>query len=257
MNKKMLIDLRTGLIFLIVLAVVGLAACERPLSGPVPTQKPANPPSATPAGGKALISTPTQAVMPTIPVLISSPTPTPLVEPTVAAPTAVMPTAAPVQPPATAAPSVVQPAPTTAPSASAVVRPQTYSLHSGEFPYCLARRFDVDPIMLLNMNGLYGTGGPYYGYGGMYYDPYRGWVRSGWYNEIYYPGMELAIPQFGAWKQGPRALRPHPAQYTVGWGDTVYSVACFFGDVDPQAIAQANGQAGPYQLTPGTTINIP
>src|SRR5690606_3962464 len=34
------------------------------------------------------------------------------------------------------------------------VRPSTYTLQKGEFPYCIARRFNVDPTQLLSMSGL-------------------------------------------------------------------------------------------------------
>ena len=34
------------------------------------------------------------------------------------------------------------------------VRPPTYTLQNGEFPYCIARRFNVDPDALLSASGL-------------------------------------------------------------------------------------------------------
>lgn len=114
-----------------------------------------------------------------------------------------------------------------------VSKPASYNLHEGEFPYCIARRFNVDPELLLSQNGL-SSGQSYYA-----------------------PGTKLTIPQSGAGFPGARALKTHPAQYTVRAGDTVYSIACGFGDVDPIAIANANNLSGSYSLTTGTTIQIP
>ena len=111
-------------------------------------------------------------------------------------------------------------------------RPASYTLQRGEFPYCIARRFDVDPTTLLSLNGL----------------------SSG---DVYYPNLTLKIPQGGSFP-GTRALRNHPATYTVAASDeTVYSVACLFGDVDPGAIAQANNLSSGTALTPGRQLSIP
>ncbi len=121
------------------------------------------------------------------------------------------------------------PLPTSAPVGS---RPSTYTLRKGEFPFCIARRFDVDPDALLSMNGL----------------------SSG---DIYYPTLTLKIPQSGSFP-GTRALRNHPTTYTVAASDeTVYGVACLFGDVDPAAIAQANGISADAALTAGKQLSIP
>jgi LysM repeat protein len=110
-------------------------------------------------------------------------------------------------------------------------RPSTYTLHAGEFPYCLARRFDVDPNDLLSLNGL----------------------SNG---EILQPGLTLSIPQTGSFP-GTRALQAHPATYSVAVNDTFYSIACVFGDVDPTAIAAANGLSLTSPLTTGQVLNIP
>lgn len=111
-------------------------------------------------------------------------------------------------------------------------RPKTYVLQGGEFPYCIARRFDVNPIELLNMNGL----------------------SSG---TIVRPGTELRIPQTGHPFPPPRQLMPHPTTYTVLAGESIYQIACKFGEVDPMMIALANGLQSPYTLTAGTVLNIP
>lgn len=111
-------------------------------------------------------------------------------------------------------------------------RPSTYTLQRGEFPYCIARRFDVNPEELLSLNGL----------------------SDG---SIYYPNLSLRIPQSGSFPP-PRALRPHPTTYTVVASDqTIYGVACVFGDVDPSAIAQANGLSVGAALTAGQSLSIP
>src|SRR5215207_5419710 len=63
---------------------------------------------------------------------------------------------------------------TTLPTSAPVgQRPATYTLQRGEFPYCIARRFDVNPEELLSLNGLSdGT--------------------------IYYPNLSLRVPQSGS-----------------------------------------------------------
>lgn len=111
--------------------------------------------------------------------------------------------------------------------------PDSYTLNTGEFPYCIARRFDIAPSALLNTNNL---------------------NRS----SVVYPGTTLTIPKNAPnFNEGPRALRQHPTTYTVRGGDTIYSIACLFGDVFPQAIADANGLEGSYTLNVGQTIKIP
>lgn len=112
-------------------------------------------------------------------------------------------------------------------------RPSTYALQRGEFPYCIARRFNVDPDELLALNGISG-------------------------GNIYYSGLTLSIPQTGNPFPGDRMLRSHPATYTVASSDeTVYGVACVFGDVDPSSIAQANGISVASALSAGQQLNIP
>ena len=126
--------------------------------------------------------------------------------------------------------SVATPAPqvTSAP----VSNPGTYVLHEGENPYCLARRYNVDPQELVSLNGFSA-------------------------NQIFYEGMTIRIPTSSNVFPGPRAKLTHPTQYAVRSGDTIYSVACAFGDVDPLRIASANNLSGSYALTAGATIQIP
>jgi len=128
--------------------------------------------------------------------------------------------------------SAAQPTATrTLPPIPTLVVPGTYTLHEGEFPFCLARRFNRNPDDILAINGLTN-------------------------NSIVSPGQTLSIPTSGTFP-GQRSLLSSPATYTVAGGDTIYSVACRYGDVDPMGIAAANGLSSPYTLTPGTTIQIP
>ena len=152
----------------------------------------------------------------------------PTAEATAEAPAA-NPTATPIpaQPQPTAVPAVVGNVPTVTPGL-----PTTYTLQKGEFPYCIARRFNVNPADLMALNGLSSSG-------------------------TVYEGLSLKIPQNGSKFPDGRALQAHPAKYTVAAGDTVYSIACKYGDVEPWAIGMANNLAAPYTLTAGAVINIP
>ncbi|HRJ76134.1 MAG TPA: LysM peptidoglycan-binding domain-containing protein [Anaerolineales bacterium] len=124
-----------------------------------------------------------------------------------------------------------------APAATSVppgVRPATYTLQKGEFPYCIARRFNVDPTQLLSLSGL---------------------TTQQAYNLS--AGTVLTIPQSGSFP-GNRALTAHPATYTVASAtETLYSVACKYGDVDPNAIATANNISVNATLTVGQQLQIP
>ncbi len=137
------------------------------------------------------------------------------------------------QPPVEVTPTpeivVVQPQPTVA-----TTRPESYTLQKGEFPFCIARRFNVNPQELLSLNGL-----------------------SAAQSNSLQPGLVLRIPATGNPFPAERALLPHPTQYTVQSGDSIYSIACKFGDVDPLNIAAVNGLGAPYTLTVGTVLQIP
>jgi LysM repeat protein len=112
-------------------------------------------------------------------------------------------------------------------------KPATYTLQEGEFPYCIARRFNANPDELLNLNGL-GSGGQYV------------------------PGLVLKIPQSGNPFPPPRGLLSRPvASYTVASGENIYKIACKYGDIDPLAIASANNLVAPYTLKTGQIISIP
>jgi LysM repeat protein len=111
-------------------------------------------------------------------------------------------------------------------------RPESYTLQAGEWPICIARRYNLDVASLLSANNLTMDSRP----------P---------------AGTKLSIPQSGKWGYGDRTWHAHPVQYTVNSGDTIYSVACYFGDLLPQDITAANKLAKPYKLTAGQEIYIP
>jgi len=126
-----------------------------------------------------------------------------------------------------------QPSPTPAPVFTATPGiPQSYQLQKGEFPFCIARRFNVNQTELLNLNGL-GTG------------------------SIVPVGFTVKIPQTGNTFFGQRALQDHPKNYTVVAGDTIYTIACNYGDVDPDAPVQANSLEAPDNLSAGQVLHIP
>lgn len=132
---------------------------------------------------------------------------------------------APTETPAPTATQITVPSPTPG-------IPDTYTLKSGEFPFCIARRFDVNQYDLLNLNGLSLNSRPQ-------------------------TGFTLRLPPPSSDFSGNRTLRAHPTTYTVGAGENIYEVACKFGDVSPEAIAAANGLEKPYNIQPGQTLQIP
>jgi LysM repeat protein len=110
--------------------------------------------------------------------------------------------------------------------------PTTYTLQKGEFPFCIARRFNVNQTELLAINGLTLNSRP----------------------DV---GFTLKIPQTGNHFVSQRALKAHPTTYTVKAGDTIYTIACAFGDVSPDMIGLVNGLSAPYNLSVGQTLQIP
>lgn len=100
--------------------------------------------------------------------------------------------------------------------AAEYLRPTIYLLQANEFPYCIARQFNVDPTELLSLNGLSNS-------------------------QTFYIGMPILIPQTGKPFPFERVLRPHPSSHVVyEKGETIQGIACLFGDVDLNDIAQAN-----------------
>jgi LysM repeat protein len=222
--------LRTAVLACLVLSALVSGACTRSASTPLA--------SAVPGGGTpqaenwqqqtmeavrfALLTQTAQAASGTAGGTGATPTTTVAAPLTTGAPIGAATT--PTTPLATAVPIVLA-------TSTPLVRPTTYTLQEGEFPYCIARRFNVDPDDLLSASGLS-------------------------YGDLYSPGTVLRIPQSGSFP-GARALRVHPANYSVLSGNTIYAVACIYGDVDPMGIATTNALTAPYTLTPGTTIRIP
>ena len=121
---------------------------------------------------------------------------------------------------------------TAAPTSDPGPAPLTYTLREGEWPYCLARRFDVNPDALIEVNGL-GDG-----------------VELS-------VGTVITIPTEQGAFGGQRALRSHPTTYTASGIDTFYSIACEFGDLYPESIAEANGKEVDYVPAAGEILQIP
>lgn len=114
-------------------------------------------------------------------------------------------------------------------------RPASYTLQSGEFPYCIARRFNVDPDELLASSGL----------------------SSAQANGLS-AGTVLKIPQTGNPFPGNRMWHTHPDTWTVeSTSETIYGIACYYGDIDPALIAQTNGLSVGASLTVGQKLTIP
>lgn len=229
---------RTFIVFLALALITASAACVKPAS-----KAPITAVTATPAQGTFPVpgtndvmgqlesfATQTAMALSGVPAATQAPgqATTAPGGPTTA-PAAATPVPAVVQ--ATAAPAAVvatnAPYPTLTPGI-----PKSYTLQKGEYPYCIARRFNVNPGDLLSQNGL-GA------------------------NSIVYAGLALKIPQSGQGFPGNRALKSHPANYTVDSGDTIYSIACYYGDVDPNEIILANGLKSPYKLSADQVLRIP
>lgn len=110
-------------------------------------------------------------------------------------------------------------------------RPATYTLQKGEYPFCIARRYNLNVASLLSANGMSMDSKPA-------------------------TGTKLNIPQSGEWGDN-RSLHAHPTSYTVKSGDTFYSIACYFGDLLPEDVAGANGLKMSDKLSAGQSLQIP
>ncbi len=113
-----------------------------------------------------------------------------------------------------------------------LVIPDVYHLKRGEFPYCLARRFDIHPNKLMRVNGFFN-------------------------GQQFYPGQAVIIPASARPFPGNRALRRHPATHWVSGRETIYSIACTYGDIDPMQIAWLNGLTPPYKIYRGQGLILP
>ncbi len=232
---------------ILMLVAIIASACNQPYSQqPSVTNTPINPNSlfATPLGqptnmtdvqnfatGTALAIQSGTPVVGAVTATLSGTNPT-------ITPTSIisLPTGAVVTPTATLAVTTSQPSGATPiPGATSIpgTRPGTYTLQNGEYPYCIARRFNVDPDELLSANGLVD-------------------------GQTLYAGKVLTIPQTGKAFPGNRMWHSHPDTYTVdSSSDTIYGIACYYGDIDPAAIAQANGLSAGAALTAGQRLSIP
>lgn len=223
-----------GLILIAMLLIAGLAACTRSLSG-VPE---VTPEVAATSAENGIV--PTDDIMAQLGAFATQ---TAMVQqggapvqgtpaPEGAATTEPTPGEVPVEPTAvvveaTPVPTTVAlPVPTATPG-----KPSNYTLQAGEHPYCIARRFDVNPVTMMNQSGLSGNS--------------------------FSAGTVLRIPSSDGGFPGARSLMSHPDDYTVRQGDSIYSIACDYGDVDPNDIIAANGLQSPYRLTVGQTLHIP
>ncbi len=112
--------------------------------------------------------------------------------------------------------------------------PSTYTLQKGEWPFCIARRFNLNPTELLTLNNL-----------------------SDAQSTMLMPGLVLSIPQTGDPFPADRAWHSHPDTYTVVSGDTLNGIACYYGDLTPAAIATANNLSSSATLTAGQKLTIP
>jgi len=221
------------MIFITVLLVLGLAACVRVIPGSTEA-------ASTEVGDVETLPTSPTDVMNQI-YLFATQT---AIATMGLAPANEIPTEIPVSPILTESPlltatQLTVATPTSPPLSPAVIVspppleiPASYTLKKGEFPYCIARRFNINPGELLSYNGLGSS-------------------------SVVYSGLTLSIPSTGRPFPGTRALRAHPTTYTVNAGDTIYTIACYFGDADPNAIAVVNALAPPYDLTPGQVLSIP
>jgi len=207
---------------------IGLASCRLPASkGPQEDLEasegfpvPGETKQATPAGGET-VSSATQTAQVSLPVVVSP------------GETAQTTPGAYPNPEATAVPGAPEPTPTEVvyiePTPGGP--PETYTLQEGEFPFCIARRFDVNQNELLSLNGLTT-------------------------NSFFYAGQELVMPQTGNPFDGERTLNEHPTTYKILEGDTLNTIACYFGDMSPDLIALQNNLSTP-DLPPGEVLIIP
>jgi hypothetical protein len=108
-------------------------------------------------------------------------------------------------------------------------------LEKGEWPYCIARRFNVNPDELLSLSGLTAA-----------------------QSNALIAGQKLVIPQSGNPFPADRSWHDHPTTYTVSSSnETVHGVACYYGDIEPIVIANANGISVTSSLSVGQKLNIP
>jgi LysM repeat protein len=226
------------MIAIAIVAIVILAACQRTASSSPLAATPTSAGVFSPATNGNSAATPTNlnglgtqtALAQTVEAGPGGVTPTPLTpQPN---PTSTQIGGASLPPTATIGPSPIATVVRAAVPTIVITRPTTYELKAGEYPYCIARRFNLDPQGLMAANGLTSA-------------------------ETFYPGLKLTIPQTGTFP-GNRSLHPHPATFTVtSTEDTIYKIACYYGDLDPSQIIATNNLASPYTLHVSQSLTIP
>ncbi len=113
----------------------------------------------------------------------------------------------------------------------------TYTLQEGDDLICLGRRFDISLTQLLTMNQLTAPAD----------------AKTG--DTILLPRSPNPWSRLDGY--GGRALIIHPSVYTTQSGDTLFSIACSFGDVRPEDIATKNQLVLGEPLQSGLQIVIP
>ncbi len=177
-----------------------------------------------------------------------------------------------------------------APNAQTTTPLGQHTVKQGEWLYCIARAYQVDPIAIEQANptafprlpyggmyGMYGMYGWQNYYSWRYYDP-ANYILPGtvlvipqvaWYN---IPAGQTCAPQFTLPAGWPPAPAPTPtpgpvpptpvpgacrAYHVVRWGQTLSSIAWYYGDTI-QAIMTANPSiTNPNLIYAGTTLCIP
>jgi LysM repeat protein len=206
MNNKRI--LQTTLILLLIgLFAIGLTACQLPASkGPQSTKETSDgfPVPGETSSGIDVSTFATQTAQAKPPVVVDTSVPS---ENTPASTNPVA-TSIPGVPESTSTPIIYVTATPGGP-------PSEYTLQPGEFPFCIARRFNVNAAELLSHNGLTA-------------------------DSFFYAGQVLQIPQSGNLFDGTRSLHDHPTTFKIKSGDTLNTIACYFGDVSPDMIALQN-----------------
>lgn len=110
-----------------------------------------------------------------------------------------------------------------------------YEIQKGDTITCIARRFNLNLNQLMSLNGVSSE------------------------TEVQ-PGMKIKLPKNGdPWSvyDGKRRVYNHPAMYTAKNGDTLFTVACIFGDVRPEDIASQNNMRLGTVLQGGEQVMVP
>jgi len=150
--------------------------------------------------------------------------------------------------PSSASSTTGTPQATTAATSAAATTcgPTSYTVLSGEWVYSIARKFNLDPQEIIDLNGLVA--------------PYA--LTPG--QTLKLPGdcpsgttpVVVATVTPGGPTVTPGGTIAAGTVYYVQAGEWVYSIARKFG-VDPQAIIDANNLAAPYTLSVGQKLIIP